>query len=371
MQSGSIIVVKVGTSSLTDSRGDIVPEKITDITDQLHMLHEQGLKPVLVTSGAIAAGFRRLGFKKRPRAIPDKQASAAVGQGLLMEQYAENLMKKGLACGQLLLNKDDFANRQRYSNAFNSMQVLLSRDAIPIINENDAIAVDEIKIGDNDTLSAQVAAMLHAKMLILLTDIDGLYTSNPRTDPEAKHIPRVKNIGSDILASAGQAGSANGTGGMITKLHGAMIATAAGVETVICSSEEENAIVRAVEGAIKCTVFEAASNVMHAKKQWMAFYAESCGNLYVDEGAARALTTRGSSLPSAGIVAVEGEFVKGDIIDVYSRCEHTHLGRGAALCSRSDVLRALETGVSGLEVINRDDWVASHSFIKGGENDAY
>ena len=357
MNSGNIIVVKVGTSSLTDSSGAILPERIETITSQLAALTERGKKPVLVTSGAIAAGFRRLGFRKRPRAIPDKQASAAVGQGLLMEQYAESLMQYGLACGQLLLNKDDFANRQRYNNAFNSIQVLLSRGAVPIINENDAVAVDEIKIGDNDTLSAQVAAMLHAERLIMLTDIDGLYTGNPHTDPHASRIDRVEAITPELLQMAGGAGSANGTGGMITKLRGALIATAAGVETVICSFREHDAVLHALDGVAGGTYFAASGQALHARKQWLAFYAESCGNLYVDEGAARALRERGSSLLAAGIVAVEGEFVKGDVVDVYARGTHELLGRGLARCSRSDVARAIRSSGSGLEVIHRDDWV--------------
>ncbi|MGI5887959.1 MAG: glutamate 5-kinase [Oscillospiraceae bacterium] len=360
MESGSIIVVKVGTSSITDASGSIDASKIKAITDQVSALHSDGYKPVIVTSGAIAAGFRCLGFKKRPKSIPEKQASASVGQGLLMELYSENLMADGITCGQLLLDREDFADRTRYKNAFNSVQVLLSHGAVPIINENDAISIDEIKIGDNDTLSAQVAAMIHAKVLVLLTDIDGLYTADPRKDPGARHIDTVEEITPEILALAGGAGSDNGTGGMVTKLRGAAIASAAGVLTVICSFKEESCILKAVSGKARMTVIKPMPSVMHVKKQWMAFYANRSGCIYVDDGAAAALRARGSSLLSAGVVSYEGDFITGDVIDVYTMGEHEYLGCGIARCSKAALARACGNHEGGLEVINRDDWVGSH-----------
>ena len=188
MMEKQTIVVKVGTSSLTLSDGTMDAEKIRNITTQLAALQTAGHHVILVSSGAIAAGFSRLGFKKRPTKIADKQAAAAVGQGLLMEEYTKNLMAYQIPCAQILLNRSDFEDRRRYKNIFGSLSVLLGRGAIPIINENDTIAIEELKVGDNDTLSAQVAAMLHASLLILLTDIDGLYTANPKSDPNARHI---------------------------------------------------------------------------------------------------------------------------------------------------------------------------------------
>ena len=185
MMEKQTIVVKVGTSSLTLSDGTMDAEKIRNITTQLAALQTAGHHVILVSSGAIAAGFSRLGFKKRPTKIADKQAAAAVGQGLLMEEYTKNLMAYQIPCAQILLNRSDFEDRRRYKNIFGSLSVLLGRGAIPIINENDTIAIEELKVGDNDTLSAQVAAMLHASLLILLTDIDGLYTANPKSDPNA------------------------------------------------------------------------------------------------------------------------------------------------------------------------------------------
>ena len=225
MMEKQTIVVKVGTSSLTLSDGTMDAEKIRNITTQLAALQTAGHHVILVSSGAIAAGFSRLGFKKRPTKIADKQAAAAVGQGLLMEEYTKNLMAYQIPCAQILLNRSDFEDRRRYKNIFGSLSVLLGRGAIPIINENDTIAIEELKVGDNDTLSAQVAAMLHASLLILLTDIDGLYTANPKSDPNARHIDVVNEITPELTAAAGGAGSGNGTGGMTTKLSAASLAT--------------------------------------------------------------------------------------------------------------------------------------------------
>ena len=202
MMEKQTIVVKVGTSSLTLSDGTMDAEKIRNITTQLAALQTAGHHVILVSSGAIAAGFSRLGFKKRPTKIADKQAAAAVGQGLLMEEYTKNLMAYQIPCAQILLNRSDFEDRRRYKNIFGSLSVLLGRGAIPIINENDTIAIEELKVGDNDTLSAQVAAMLHASLLILLTDIDGLYTANPKSDPNARHIDVVNEITPELTAAA-------------------------------------------------------------------------------------------------------------------------------------------------------------------------
>ena len=265
MMEKQTIVVKVGTSSLTLSDGTMDAEKIRNITTQLAALQTAGHHVILVSSGAIAAGFSRLGFKKRPTKIADKQAAAAVGQGLLMEEYTKNLMAYQIPCAQILLNRSDFEDRRRYKNIFGSLSVLLGRGAIPIINENDTIAIEELKVGDNDTLSAQVAAMLHASLLILLTDIDGLYTANPKSDPNARHIDVVNEITPELTAAAGGAGSGNGTGGMTTKLSAASLATRAGVPVLICSSAEENNIVRAVKGTAKGTYFTASGHNMKTR----------------------------------------------------------------------------------------------------------
>ena len=257
MMEKQTIVVKVGTSSLTLSDGTMDAEKIRNITTQLAALQTAGHHVILVSSGAIAAGFSRLGFKKRPTKIADKQAAAAVGQGLLMEEYTKNLMAYQIPCAQILLNRSDFEDRRRYKNIFGSLSVLLGRGAIPIINENDTIAIEELKVGDNDTLSAQVAAMLHASLLILLTDIDGLYTANPHTHPDAKLIPLVEDITPEVMALADGAGSALGTGGMSTKLRAARMVTSSGADMVIANGAHPELLYDIAEGRAAGTRFAA------------------------------------------------------------------------------------------------------------------
>ena len=355
------IVVKVGTSSLTFPDGRIDAEKIRSITAQLSALKNAGHHVILVSSGAIAAGFSRLGFKKRPGKIADKQAAAAVGQGLLMEEYTKDLMEYQIPCAQILLNRSDFEDRRRYKNIFGAISVLLNRGAIPIINENDSIAIEELKVGDNDTLSAQVAAMMHASLLILLTDIDGLYTANPRKDPKAEHIDVVPEFTEDLFLLAEGAGSGNGTGGMATKLSAASLATRAGVPVFICSSKEENSVVRAVKGSARGTYFTAKGHSMKTRLQWMAFYAPSSGNLYVDEGAAKALSEEEKSLLPKGIVALEGDFKKGDVVSVFQRGSHEYLGKGIINYDRPDLQKIINEKENHTEAINRDNWIGGHA----------
>jgi glutamate 5-kinase len=353
-----LIVVKVGTSSLTKSDGSISSEKIRDITAQLCRLKEQGHNVVLVSSGSIAAGFTRLGFSKRPTGVADRQASAAVGQGLLMEEYTKCFLEHGVTCGQLLLTRADFSDRRRYKNIFNAMSVLINRGVVPIINENDSIAIEELKLGDNDTLSAQVAALLHSDLLILLTDIDGLYTSNPSKDKDARHIDVVEVITDELYEAAGSAGSAVGTGGMTTKLKSAALATSSGVPVFICSSKEENSLVKAVEGTARGTMFKARHTGLKTKRQWMAFYANTTGNIYVDMGAAEALTQRDKSLLPKGIVAMEGDFQKGDVVKVFIQGTNDCIGKGIVNYSREELSRIMKGGKNHSEAINRDNWVA-------------
>ena len=357
-----LIVVKVGTSSLTEKDGSLAKDKLADVVRQICDLKDEGHRVVLVSSGAIAAGFRSLGYGSRPQTIAAKQASAAVGQGLLLEEYNKFLEDRGYVGAQILLTRDDFADRRRYTNAFNAMEILIKKGAVPIINENDTIAVDELKLGDNDTLASQVAAMLHADLLILLTDVAGLYTGNPSKDPTAKRIPVVEKITPEIRALAGDAGSFVGTGGMITKIRGAALATKAGVPVFICSSGMKDSIKTAVSGEGEGTLF-LAEDSLRTRLQWMAFYSHSAGNLYIDKGAAEAVTIREKSLLPAGIRAAEGDFKAGDVVKVY-RCEtHEYLGLGIINYAKDELLRVMELAQNGGagnygEAINRDNWVS-------------
>lgn len=352
------IVFKVGTSSLTNKDGSLSQEKVKTITHQLAELHRAGYELILVSSGAIAAGFASLGFKKRPTKIADKQASAAVGQGLLLEEYTTNLSIKNIVSAQILLTQDDFIDKRRYKNAHQALTVLLNRGAIPIINENDTVAIEELKVGDNDTLSAQVAAMVQADLLVLLTDVDGVYTENPSQNPQAKRLEKIPSITDEIIQMAGGSGSTNGTGGMLTKIKAATLATNAGVPVYICSSFKEKALIEAATHQDEGTIFVAQDKNMKTQKQWLAFYAPSQGEIYVDKGASHALIESGKSLLISGIVQIKGKFSYHDIVNVYDQESGRIIGKGRVRFGQTaleDLLRASKPkGV----VIHRDDWIS-------------
>lgn len=354
----NLIVFKVGTSSLTSPAGDLDPEKIKRITRQLAQLHQAGYKLVLVTSGSIAAGFRRLGFDKRPRKVADKQAAAAVGQGLLIEEYTRSLLAQGVVSAQILLTQDDFADQRRYQNAQTALNVLLNRRVIPIINENDTIAIDELKVGDNDTLSAQVASLLKADLLVLLTDVPGLYSDNPRKNPDARPIPVIDEITPQIFEMAGGAGSSNGTGGMATKIKAADMATKSGVPVFICSADS-TALADAVHQKNQGTLFTANENAFNQKKQWLAFYAPAKARVYIDHGAVHAMAREGSSLLISGIKQIQGNFKKDDIVEVYSLKSKKLIGKGKARFSRPVLEEILEQKHPEGIFIHRDDWVTT------------
>lgn len=350
------IVFKVGTSSLTNPDGSLSRAKVKAITQQLATLQEEGFEVILVSSGAIAAGFASLGFKKRPTKVADKQASAAVGQGLLLEEYTSNLLLKNIVSAQILLTQDDFVDKRRYNNAHQALSVLLARKAIPIINENDSVSIAELKVGDNDTLSAQVAAMLQADLLVLLTDVDGLYTDNPSKNPKAKRIERVDTISHELIEMAGGAGSSNGTGGMLTKIKAATIATMAGVPVYICSSLKELPLIEAAYHQADGTYFVAQEKMMKTQKQWLALYAESKGKLIVDDGAKNALVDGEKSLLASGIISVDGKFTYQDIVTVYDAQENA-LGKGRVLFGHAAIADLLKSNKPKGIVIHRDEWV--------------
>ena len=354
------IVIKIGTSSLTEHDGSLSHAKVGELVRQICLLKDRGDSIVIVTSGSIAAGFRRLGHTQRPKAIAAKQASAAVGQGLLMEEYTRGLMERGYVGAQILLTRGDFTDKRRYDNVFNALMELLKCGAVPIINENDTTSIEELRFGDNDTLSAQVAAMIHADMLLLLTDIAGLYTADPRRDPTAEHIPYVEAVTARIEALGGDAASSLSSGGMRSKISAAALAAASGVPVFISSSGEEDAVIRGVDRLSKGTYFAAGKTHLKTRQQWMAFYTQGKGRLYIDSGAAKALTQGGKSLLPSGIVAIEGEFVKGDVVDVYSS-ENVFLGRGICGYDKPSLaaVKGRHTGGRQTVAVHRNDWVSS------------
>ncbi len=331
------IVVKVGTSTITYSNGKRNFSQIDRLARELSDLQNQGKEMILVTSGAVAVGVDRLGLPKKPDTIPGKQAAAAVGQGVLMHTYEKFFADYGQVVAQVLLTKTESIDRHRYTNSRNTFMELLKQGVIPIVNENDVVALDELKIGDNDNMSALVAGIVDADLVIILSDIDGLYTANPQTNPDAELVPLVTEITPEIEASAGGVGSARGTGGMATKIQAAKAATSSGINLVIASGTEKNAIPRIVNGENIGTLFVSRENRLQFRKRWLAFGARIQGSVVVDAGCAEAIHKAGGcSILPAGVVAVEGCFEPGSTISVKDGDGH-ELARGLSHYSSEEL----------------------------------
>ncbi|GAB2691952.1 glutamate 5-kinase [Paenibacillus thermoaerophilus] len=359
------LVVKIGSSSLTSSEGGLNRDRISFYAGELARLMDTGAQVLLVTSGAVAAGFRAIGYASRPKALAQKQAAAAVGQGLLMQCYNEALAGYSKVGAQILLTRYDFTSRKRMGNAQMAIEELLAHGVLPIINENDTVSVDELKFGDNDTLSALVANLVKADRLIIITDTDGLYTDDPRRNPDARKIPRVGAITGELLQIAGGAGSAVGTGGMRSKIEAARIGMRGGVQVFVGRVEEPGDLLAAVNGSGKGTYFDTEAHTLPVKKQWIGYHSVPKGRITVDDGAVRALTAGGKSLLPAGVVSAEGEFHPGDVVEVVD-AEGRVIGRGvtnyaawqlvaAAGLGTDDVRNRFE--VARIEVIHRDEWM--------------
>ncbi|GBE93065.1 glutamate 5-kinase [Nostoc cycadae] len=305
------IVVKIGTSSLTQPEtGQLALSTIATLTETLCNLRQQGNRVILVSSGAVGVGCARLGLTERPKAIALKQAVAAVGQGRLMRIYDDLFTTLQQPIAQVLLTRSDLVQRSRYLNVYNTFKELLGLGVIPVVNENDTVAVEELKFGDNDTLSALVASLVEADWLFLLTDVDRLYSADPRSVPDAKPISLVSNIKelAKLQIQTGGQGSQWGTGGMVTKISAARIAIAAGVRTVITQGRFPRNLEKILQGEPLGTHFEPQPEPTSARKRWIAYGLVPAGKLYLDQGAIIAISQAGKSLLAAGIKAVEGEF---------------------------------------------------------------
>ena len=309
------IVVKVGTSTLTKEDGNLNIEKIKKIVSELSNLSDKGYDVVLVTSGAVGAGMGRLNMTERPKTLSEKQALASVGQVALTHLYQMLFQEYGKIIGQLLLTKGDFSDRRRYLNARNVCNTLLKNKIVPIINENDAVVANEIKVGDNDTLSALVSGLIDADLLIILSDVQGLYNKNPQKYEDANLIEIVGKIDEDIRKTAGGEGSKFGTGGMITKIIAAEMATKIGTNMVIASGEDPRNITRIVEKENIGTLFTKKYKKISSKKYWLAYGTNKKGVLIIDEGAEKALF-KGKSLLPVGIKEIEGDFEKGTVVKI-------------------------------------------------------
>lgn len=305
------VVVKLGTSTLTAGTTSLNRQRILELTQQIAHAQHQGCEMIVVSSGAQAAGRERLHFPALGRSVPGKQMLSAVGQNWLMRLYSDYFDIFGLAVAQILLTRDDLSHRARFLNARDVLKVLIEKKVVPIINENDSVATDEIRVGDNDNLSAMVASAIEADLLLMLTDQQGLFTDDPRRNPAAQLIDTVQHIDQATMALAGDAGSSVGTGGMRTKLEAARTATRSGVTTIIAQGSEPDVIRRVLEGERIGTRFEATGTHLESRKRWILLDRPQ-GSVTIDEGAVRALRAAdGASLLAVGVVAVNGTFERG------------------------------------------------------------
>ncbi|UAL28943.1 glutamate 5-kinase [Nocardioides rotundus] len=357
------VVVKVGSSSLTTAEGGIDPDRVHELVDVLAGARARGVEVVLVSSGAIAAGLAPLHLKRRPRALPAQQAAAAVGQGLLVHRYTEELARHGVVAGQVLLTVDDVTRRSHYRNAHQTFAKLLELGTLPIVNENDTVATSEIRFGDNDRLAALVAHLVHADLLVLLSDVDGLY-DGPPTAPGTRLVPEVSDWSVLETISIGSTGAAGvGTGGMVTKVEAARIATGAGIPVVLTSADRAGA---ALAGEEVGTLFRPTGKRRPSRLLWLKHATEPLGSLTLDAGAVRAVTQRGASLLAAGVTGLSGTFIAGDPVDLLDP-DGLPVARGLvnfdaeevpALLGRStgDLKRELGAAYER-EVVHRDDLV--------------
>jgi len=328
------LVIKIGSALLVDEdRGVIHRQWLAALAEDVARCRARGQEVVLVSSGAIAVGRRHLGFQPGVLRLDEKQAAAATGMLRLAHAYQEELAHHDLTVAQVLMTLDDSENRRRYINARNTLETLLRLGAVPLINENDTVATDEIRLGDNDRLGARVAAMISADTLVLLSDIDGLYTADPKTDPDAHVIPEVHGVTPEIEAMAGEARPGYGTGGMVTKLAAAKVANGAGCRMVIASGKEQHPVRRIEEGAT-ATWFIPKATPLSARKHWIAGSLNTTGAMIVDDGALKALKG-GKSLLPAGVKGIEGDFQKGDAV-IVKNADGAEIARGLAAYSAAD-----------------------------------
>ncbi|TEX48581.1 MAG: glutamate 5-kinase [Rhodocyclaceae bacterium] len=359
------LVVKVGSALVTNNGTGLDLNAIADWARQIALLRQEGKEIILVSSGAVACGVQRLGWGRRPKTVHEKQAAAAVGQAGLVEAYEAAFSKHGLNTAQILLTHEDLTDRKRYLNARSTLTTLLELGVVPIINENDTVITDEIKFGDNDTLGALVANLVEAEALIILTDQRGLYTADPRKDPNATLIEEATAGDESLEAMAGGAGSRVGTGGMITKVIAAKRAARSGAHTAIASGHEPDPIIRLAAGEPVGTLLVSTTQPLAARKQWLADHLQLAGRLVLDAGAVKALQS-GKSLLPIGVTAIEGDFERGAAVACVSP-DGAEIARGlsnygsgeARLIARKSTpdIEELLGYVDEPEIIHRDNLI--------------
>jgi glutamate 5-kinase len=351
IKSASRIVVKLGTGVLTDSRKQIDPAQLEQLVAQVAALRKSGKEIVLVTSGAVGAGMGALGYEKRPGQLAELQACAAVGQSRLMAHYAELFARHDLHVAQVLLTHEDLEHHERHLNARNTLVTLLGRGVVPIINENDAVSFTEIKFGDNDKLSALVASLLPADLLVILTTVDGVVENFGKANP--KTISVIEQIDSTIEKLAGGTTSETAVGGMASKVQAAKIAVRSGIPLVIASGKKKNVLAQVLAGEDEGTLFVAQPTRLQGRKRWIAFFHHPKGTLFVDDGAKKALRESGKSLLPPGVARCEGDFAAGDVVRICD-LDGTEFARGIAKFS-SEEIRAKK--LARVELVHRDDLV--------------
>jgi len=336
------VVVKVGSALLSDPADGLDRRKIDTYCEQIVQLMSRHIEVILVSSGAVAAGCHKLGWTRRPAAVHQLQAAAAVGQMGLAQAYESALSEYGHATAMIMLTHDDLADRERYLNARATLSQLLQLKVVPVINENDTVATDEIRFGDNDTLAALVTNLVEADLLVILTDVDGLMDADPRVDPGAQRIAqsRAQDAALDTLATAGA--GAMGRGGMLTKLAAARLAARSGANTVIASGRQADVLLQVLSGADVGTLLTADLTPMTARKRWLAGQLRAKGDLVLDAGAARAVAEHGVSLLAIGVVSVNGSFLRGDMVRMLD-AQGQVIAQGLTNYSSDEVIRLAGT----------------------------
>lgn len=337
------VVIKIGSSSLTSRHGEISKIKLEKLANEIARLKDDGHEVVLVSSGAVAAGYRKLGCLNRPDSLPEKQAAASIGQGLLIESYSHLFLSHGYVASQILILRSDFLDESRYQNVHNTLNVLLERGIIPIVNENDTLSTERLNFGDNDTLAAKVAGLVDADQLVILSDIDGLYDKNPTIHEDATLIEHVSEITDEIENAAGGSGSAVGTGGMKSKIEAVKIAMASGISTFLGNANKENIIVDAVLEKAAGTYFNCEKSVttLNQKKQWIAFHSGSKGEIIINPHATDRMVKKRKSLRTKEILQAKGRFEKGAVVRVMDT-EGEEIARGMVKVSSSDLEQMLQ-----------------------------
>ena len=363
----SKIVIKIGTRVLTNEDGLVDKNRIMELSKQVVKLRLKGFSVVIVSSGSIGAGISALGLQKRPSILPELQAAAAIGQGKLIEVYNECFKKHGYHAAQLLLTRQDFEDRQRYLNTCNTLHSLLNFKTIPIINENDTISVEEITFGDNDILSALVTNLLRADLLILLSSVDGLYTTPPAPGKSCRVLSVVDSISDDIKKLAYKQKTKEGVGGMESKLEAANIATGSGEAVIIANGMQSDILSKIMNYDDVGTLFVPYNKKITSRKRWIGFTVKPKGKIYIDEGALSALQKKGKSLLPSGVVKIEGKFIKGDVVSIVDVGEKREVARGLMNYSADEVrkVKGLRTSLIKKtlgykpydEIIHRDNIV--------------